>query len=51
MTKLIKEYIASLSDQERIALEIAETMLGTSFDMEKSIGYNKWLKAKNNKSK
>jgi hypothetical protein len=51
MTKLIQEYISSLNDQETIALDIARTMLETSFDIEKSIGYKKWLKAKNNKSK
>jgi len=51
MTKLFKEYIASLTEQEKLALEIAEEMLGTSFDMEKCIGYTKWLKSKNNKSK
>lgn len=51
MTKLFKEYIASLTEQEKLALKIAEEMLGTSFDMEKCIGYTKWLKSKNNKSK
>tara|TARA_B100000674_G_C37826370_1_gene908324 strand:- start:1035 stop:1190 length:156 start_codon:yes stop_codon:yes gene_type:complete len=51
MPELIKEYIDSLSEQDRIALSIAQDMLGTSYDMEKSIGYNKWLKKRNNKSK
>jgi|TARA_B000000475_G_C15970527_1_gene436871 hypothetical protein len=51
MPELIKEYIESLSEQEQIALSIAQDMLGTSYDMEKSIGYNKWLKTRNNKSK
>jgi len=40
----------SLTKQEKMALEIAQDMLGSSFDMEKCIGFNKWLKARNNKS-
>lgn len=51
MNKLFEEYIASLTKQEKMALDIAIEMLGTSFDMEKCIGYTKWLKSKNNKSK
>lgn len=51
MSKLFQEYIESLTKQEKLALEIAKEMLGTSFDMERCIGYNKWLKSKNNKSK
>jgi hypothetical protein len=48
---LIQQYIDSLTQQERLALEIAREMLGTSFDMEKCIGFNKWLKKQNIKSK
>ena len=48
---IFEEYVESLTDQEKIALDIAKEMLGTSFDMEKCIGFNKWLKKQNNKSK
>ena len=48
---LIQQYIDSLTQQESLALEIARDMLGTSFDMEKCIGFNKWLKKRNIKSK
>jgi len=47
---IFKEYMDSLTKQEKMALEIAQDMLGSSFDMEKCIGFNKWLKARNNKS-
>ena len=50
MNPLFEEYINSLTKQEKLALSIAKEMLGTSFDMEKCIGYNKWSKGKNNKS-
>lgn len=50
-TEIIQEYIDSLTPQESLALEIAKEMLGTSFDMEKCIGFNKWLKKRNIKSK
>ena len=51
MSKLFQEYLESLTKQETIAINIAKEMLGTSFDMERFIKYNKWLKDKNNKSK
>jgi len=35
----IKEYLESLTETERIALEIARNHLGTSFDISKSIGF------------
>jgi hypothetical protein len=40
----IEEYIAQLTDKERIAYETALKTLGTSFDVAKSNGY---LKKKN----
>jgi hypothetical protein len=49
--EIIQEYIESLTHQEELALEIAKEMLGSSFDMEKCIGFNKWLKKQNIKSK
>ena len=40
----IEEYIAQLTDKERIAYETALKLLGSSFDVAKSNGY---LKKKN----
>ncbi len=41
---LIDDYIQQLSDMEKIVFEIAKEHLGTSFNIEKSIGYKKWLR-------
>ena len=41
--ELVKKYIEQLSEQEKIALKIAQDHLGSSFDMTKSIGYINWL--------
>ena len=41
---LIDDYIQQLSEKEKIVFEIAKEHLGTSFNIEKSIGYKKWLK-------
>ncbi len=40
----VKEYIESLTDIERKAMEIAEEHLETSFHVVKSIGFQQWLK-------
>ena len=40
----VSSYVKSLSDIEKKALEIAKEDLGSSFDLEKSIGYLSWLK-------
>ena len=40
----VEEYIAQLTDKERIAYETALKCLGSSFDVSKSTGY---LKKKN----
>jgi hypothetical protein len=45
-----KEYINSLSEMEKKVLQIAIEHLETSFSLEKSIGYQKWLKNKTSKS-
>lgn len=37
--ELINEYIAQLSQQEQIVLEIAKEHLESSFDIKKSIGF------------
>ena len=38
-----EEYVKQLSDIEREALEIAKRQLESSFDMEKSIGFLKFI--------
>jgi len=45
--KDIEEYLNSLNDKEKQALEIAKSHLESSFSLEKSIGYINW---KNNKN-
>tara|TARA_X000000950_G_scaffold32747_1_gene35203 strand:+ start:3069 stop:3260 length:192 start_codon:yes stop_codon:yes gene_type:complete len=40
----VKEYIKTLTDMELQTLEIAIDHLESSFNIEKSIGYVKWLK-------
>jgi len=40
----IKKYISSLNEMELKALKIAEEHLETSFNIVKSIGYQKWDK-------
>lgn len=46
INELLKEYISTLSEKEYKAYKIAESHLGTSFDLIKSNGYLKWLKKK-----
>ena len=40
----VTKYIKQLSLMEKKALEIAKEDLGSSFNIEKSIGYLSWLK-------
>ena len=40
----IDKYLQSLNDIEKIAIEIAKEDLGSSFDIEKSIGFLNWIK-------
>ena len=40
----VDNYIKQLNEKEKIVLKIAQEHLGTSFNIEKSIGYKKWLK-------
>ena len=42
--EIIDKYLETLNDIEKIALQIAKEDLGTSFNIEKSIGFLKWLK-------
>jgi len=37
-----KEYLSQLDEKERVALEIAQDHLKTSFDLEKSIDFINW---------
>ena len=41
---IVKKYIKSLTNMEKKALTIAKEDLGSSFNIEKSIGYLSWLK-------
>ena len=44
----IKQYIDSLDEMEKKALNIAKTQLESSFEIEKSIGFLEFLKKINN---
>jgi len=41
----MESYVSQLSEKERVAMEIAKRMLGSSFDLSLSIGYLKKTKA------
>ena len=43
---IIQEYIDQMDDKEKVAYKIAIEYLGSSFNLEKSIGFQKWLKKK-----
>ena len=43
---VIKEFLKSLSELDVIALNIAQSDLGSSFNILKCIGFQKWLKNK-----
>jgi hypothetical protein len=45
---LKKNYINSMDEKEKIAYKIAKEHLGSSFNLEKSIGFQKWLKKNSN---
>ena len=47
MDELCKEYEDQLTEQEKKALEIAQRCLESSFDMSKTLGFQKWLNDKN----
>lgn len=44
--ELVQLYIESMTEQEKIVLEIAKDHLGSSFDILKSIGFENWLKSR-----
>jgi hypothetical protein len=45
-SELQKQYLETLSEKERKSYEIAKEHLGMSFQLDKSVGYLKWLKNK-----
>ena len=50
MDKQIERYISQLNEQEKLVLEIAKDHLGSSFDIERSIGFTSWLKEQSAKN-
>lgn len=42
MKELIPQYLASLTEEERIGHEIAKEMLATSYSVERSRGFRAW---------
>ena len=46
-TELADEYLQTLNDKEKKAIEIAMSCLNSSFNIYKSIGFLKWLEKKN----
>jgi hypothetical protein len=46
LSDIINEYINSLPDKERVGYEIAKQHLGTSFTVEKTVGFLRWKKQK-----
>jgi hypothetical protein len=46
---LTEQYLKILSEKEYKAYEIAKDHLGSSFELEKSVGYLKWLDTQNKK--
>ena len=45
--ELIKQYVASLTEQEKLVFAIAQDHLGASFDVVRSIGFIEWRKKTN----
>lgn len=44
-TQYVELYIDSMSKKELLAYSIAKSHLGTSFEIEKSVGFLKWKKS------
>ena len=42
-TDTITAYLKQLSPKEKQAYQIAQSHLGSSFNLEKSIGFQKWI--------
>lgn len=47
-TEDIEEFKDQMNEQEKIALDIANKILETSFNIEKSIAFKKWFNKKYN---
>jgi hypothetical protein len=47
MESISQQYIKSLNEKELQAYHIAKTHLGSSFTLEKSLGFLKWLEKQN----
>jgi hypothetical protein len=47
MESLLQQYIKSLDEKELQAYHIAKSHLGSSFNLEKSVGFLKWLEKQN----
>ena len=45
--ELHEQYIQSFTKKEKRGYDIAKDLLGMSFDLEKSIGYQEWKKKQN----
>lgn len=41
--EMIAKYTESLTEQERLVMEIAKEHLQSSFDVVKSLGFKKWM--------
>jgi hypothetical protein len=41
---LLQEYVNSFTEKEKKAYDIARSHLGSSFSLEKSVGFIQWLK-------
>ena len=46
LSTLLEEYVKTLSEKELKSYEIAKDHLGSSFQLEKSVGFLKWVKTK-----
>jgi hypothetical protein len=44
MKELLEEYVSTFTEKEKKAHEIASSHLGSSFNLEKSVGFIQWLK-------
>jgi hypothetical protein len=43
----IEKYISQLTDKEKVALKKAKEILGDSFNIQKSLGFIKWISNNN----
>ena len=43
MPDIIDKYLATLTEKEKLTYQLAKKYLGSSFNIQKSIGFKKWL--------